>query len=147
MALINLIYISSAIKEQTDADLDAILEYSVRRNKQNKLTGMLLYAGRNFLQVLEGEEKDVDATFARIEKDARHNGIIIIDRETIPFRSFEKWHMGFHRIKAQDVVDHPGYAPFFEKDFSPEKLGIFKREAFGVLLTFAESYKEKPYLR
>ena len=147
MALIHLIYISSAIKEQTDAELDAILEYSVLRNKQNKLTGMLLYAGGNFLQVLEGEEKDVDAAFARIEKDTRHHGIIIIDRETIPFRSFEKWHMGFHRIKAQDAVNHPGYAPFFEKGFIPEKLGIFKREAFGVLLTFAESYRDKPHLR
>ncbi|HNJ76842.1 MAG TPA: BLUF domain-containing protein [Azospira sp.] len=62
MSLIHLIYVSTAQGELDDVDLDRIMDSSVRRNTAARITGMLLYAGGNFMQVLEGEEADVDAT-------------------------------------------------------------------------------------
>ena len=140
MALIHLIYVSSALKEQNDTELDAILESAVRHNRLQNITGMLLYAGGNFLQVLEGEDTDVDQIFSVIEKDPRHHGIIVLEREAIPARSFEQWSMGFHRLNATDVTEKPGYAPFFAQGFDAEKIGAHPGLALEILLSFSECY-------
>jgi hypothetical protein len=140
MALIHLIYVSSAIKEQSDADLDAILATAVHNNTKNNITGMLLYAGGNFLQVLEGEETAVDKTFSFIEKDARHHGIIVIEHDPIPTRSFEQWSMGFHRLNEDDALEKPGYAPFFKEGFDATKIGAHPGLALEILLSFSECY-------
>ena len=58
--MIHLVYVSSATGKLGETDLLDLLEHSRRRNRALDLTGMLLYAGGNFFQVLEGEEKDVD---------------------------------------------------------------------------------------
>lgn len=140
MALIHLIYVSSALKELTDAELDAILESAVRHNKPQNITGMLLYARGNFLQVLEGEEFEVDKTFQCIEKDPRHHGIIVLERDRIPSRSFEQWNMGFHRVNEADVLEKPGYAPFFKQGFDATKIGAHPGLALEILLSFSECY-------
>jgi hypothetical protein len=140
MSLIHLIYVSSAKKEQNDAELDAILESAVRRNREHDVTGMLLYAGGNFLQVLEGEKANVDKVFAQLEKDSRHHGIIVLERAPIPARSFEQWSMGFHRLDAADATTKPGYAPFFKEGFDATKIGAHPGLALEILLSFSECY-------
>jgi len=64
MELIQLLYLSRAKSRLT---LPAVLEIhraAKIRNAKANLTGLLLYAGGNFLQLLEGEAADVDETFA-----------------------------------------------------------------------------------
>lgn len=140
MALTHLIYISSAVTEPNDTELDAILESAVRHNKQQNITGMLLYAGGKFLQIIEGEKTDIDEAFNRIEQDSRHQNIIVLERAEIPMRSFEQWHMGFHRLTANDAIERPGFAPFFEKGFNAEKINARSGLAMDILLSFAECF-------
>lgn len=64
MALVRLIYVSSAVEELPDQVLDDILKSAVQHNKPQNITGMLLYCGGNFMQVLEGEEAAVKETYA-----------------------------------------------------------------------------------
>lgn len=143
MALTYLIYVSSALKKQSDAELEAILESSVRNNKKNNVTGMLLYADGNFLQILEGEEVAIDEIFKRVEKDPRHRNIIVMDRDVIQQRSFEKWNMGFRLVNEADILDKPvSYAPFFKPGFDPVKLGIRPGLALEILLDFSDSRKK-----
>ncbi len=140
MALIQLIYVSSALKKQSDAELDAILESSVRNNKKNNVSGMLLYADGNFLQVLEGEEAAIDETFTRVEKDPRHHGIIVLERDAIQERSFAQWSMGFRLVNEADILDKPvSYAPFFKPGFDPTKIGIRPGLALEILKDFSRS--------
>jgi hypothetical protein len=140
MALTHLIYVSSAIQEQSDADLDAILASAVRNNSKNDITGMLLYAGGNFLQVIEGEKEAIDKTFSFIEKDSRHHGIIVIERGEIQQRSFIQWNMGFYRLTEIDAAQRPGYAPFFQHGFDAAQIGARPGLALEILLSFAECY-------
>ena len=58
--MIHLIYVSSATREMTEEDLIFLLEQSRNRNLRQHVTGMLLFVGGNFIQVLEGDDKDVE---------------------------------------------------------------------------------------
>ena len=51
-----LVYVSTASRAMSDADLNEILDVSRRKNRERDVTGVLLYLDRGFLQVLEGPE-------------------------------------------------------------------------------------------
>ena len=139
MGLVRVIYVSTADHAVDAGALEDILDASLRNNEPNGLTGMLLYAGGSFMQVLEGEEADVDATLARVRRDPRHSDVFEIDRSPIDERSFANWRMGFRRLDVSDAVAHPGYAPFFEHGFDPARLGAKPGIALELLQEFARS--------
>ncbi|MEM6281106.1 MAG: BLUF domain-containing protein [Chloroflexota bacterium] len=112
---ITLIYGSTATRDMTDKDLNKILEWSHSWNASVGITGMLLYKGGNFLQVLEGEEEKVDALFNSISKDERHHGVSIIYRRPIQERSFDDWSMGFINMDAPPPVNKPGYSDYLQQ--------------------------------
>lgn len=122
MPVTQLIYISSALHQLSDAELDLILESSVSHNTTSGITGMLLYSEGNFLQVLEGSAAAVEETYQRICHDPRHNNFFLISKEQIPQREFAAWQMGFRRLTKLDAANRPTYAPLFENGFDPQQL-------------------------
>jgi hypothetical protein len=124
MAFIHLIYVSTANFnfKFDDAELDEILESAVRHNTSQDITGMLLYSGGNFMQVLEGEEAAIDETYNRIVLDSRHSQVFLLERNPIEKRTFEKWKMGFRRLGQAEMETHPAYSPFFEHGFNEKKM-------------------------
>lgn len=136
MTLEHLIYISTAEQEYDDAELDRILASAARNNGAQHVTGMLLYAGGCFMQVLEGEPAALDEVFARVAKDPRHKGIVLLERGPIDARSFPQWSMGFHRLGASEADAHPAFAPFFRYGFDPQQLGLHAGLALDLLLNF-----------
>jgi hypothetical protein len=86
------LYISTAPTLSRD-EVDAILATSARNNPARGITGLLLYNGRNFLQLLEGEEEDLVALMLKITEDARHSGITLLDRRAIEQRTCPDWAM------------------------------------------------------
>ena len=78
--MIRMVYISSAVRLMTDAELVSLLRQCRANNEKAGITGMLLYKGGNFMQALEGPEEDVDRLQRRIETDPRHTGIITLSR-------------------------------------------------------------------
>jgi hypothetical protein len=144
MALIHLIYVSTAFRELDTDDLDRILESAIRRNTALNVTGMLLYADGSFMQVLEGEAAAVDEVFARVENDARHTGIFLIERSPIDERSFDRWSMGFKRLDAREAAAHPAYAPFFERGFDAARIGAHPGLAFDMLIDFSRRQRAIP---
>jgi len=139
MALIQLIYVSTACEELGTVELDRILESAVRHNTAQQVTGMLLYAGGSFMQVLEGEESAVDETLGRLQVDPRHTGLFVLERAPIRARSFARWTMGFKRLDARDAAARPGYAPFFERGFDAGAIGARPGLALEMLTAFGSS--------
>ena len=113
MALIQLIYLSSLADIKLEPEIGKILESSVRRNEANGITGMLLYANGNFMQVLEGEQQAVEDTYARICADPRHYDIIDLIKAPIAQRQFAQWSMGYQHLSAEFLRKFPSYALFF----------------------------------
>lgn len=85
-------YISTA--RLSDGDPLATIErHAVQRNAREDLSGLLLYDGVRFLQVIEGPAAVVDAAFKRIAADPRHFAIVVLRDRTVDYRSFGGWAM------------------------------------------------------
>ena len=66
--LLQLVYLSTATRPMTPADLESLLAVSRARNAADSLTGMLLYADRQFMQALEGPAPAVLANVTARER-------------------------------------------------------------------------------
>lgn len=98
-----LIYASRAAEATDRGDLRDILAVSREQNPGAGVTGHLLYSGTAFLQVLEGDEAAVRATFARIAVDHRHTEVRVLVDEATPSRAFGTWAMGFAFLDGDDL--------------------------------------------
>lgn len=95
-----LAYVSTASGEMTSVDLQDILESAITNNSATDVTGILLFNGINFLQVLEGPQDKVESTFSSISADERHTGVVVIYREKTVAREFENDPMLLHSVAA-----------------------------------------------
>ncbi len=77
-------------------------------NAKVGISGILFYGCRRFLELIEGEQEDVDALFGRIERDRRHTGIELLDCR-LPGRLFGDWSMPFVDLDG-DAQSMPGFA-------------------------------------
>ena len=93
------VYVSTAEQLAQD-DITAILESCQRNNAAHQVTGLLLYNGRNFLQLLEGERNELEWVMRRIEHDSRHHGISRLYDEPASTRACPDWLM--NRIALGD---------------------------------------------
>ena len=87
-----LVYISS-VRRRGGCRSATILAQSRRNNARRGITGLLFFDGKRFLQALEGDEATVDATFARIQADARHHALVVLSNRQIEEREFGEWAM------------------------------------------------------
>jgi hypothetical protein len=96
--MICLAYLSSATDILDPGELQSLLAKARRNNADRQVTGMLCYYDGSFLQFLEGEAADVEETFAAIQADPRHAGIIEVYRKPISHRIFADWTMALVRV-------------------------------------------------
>lgn len=119
----HLIYVSQAKAPMASAALEDILKVSHRNNTRDGLTGMLIYRYApdrkqgHFIQMLEGEQTAVEATYARIAADERHHTKIILDRGDTPKRYFPNWTMGFKNADASDLSAVTGFTYLGDETF------------------------------
>lgn len=131
-----LAYFSAARPDLADEGIRGILRSSTRNNRRNGLSGMLLFIDGVFFQVLEGEQANVEETFARISRDRRHNGVVRVVGQERSERSFANWSMGFEKIShghpageelpfdIADLAQNPAILSVGEK--SPELLSFMR---------------------
>jgi hypothetical protein len=103
-SLIQCAYASTSRRAFDDLEMAALLHKSRQNNQSLAITGILVFADRSFLQVIEGEAGKVDALLARIAADPRHHKLTRILREPIRARTFGNWSMGYSRILREDAV-------------------------------------------
>lgn len=100
--LTQLVYYSiSSIKITMEVIYD-IREISIRNNSKKNITGCLLYHDNVFLQLLEGENENIDNLYESIQKDKRHSTVTLIMKENVKERMFPGWSMAFHEFNSGD---------------------------------------------
>ena len=137
--MIHLIYVSSAPDPLSESQLIELLDQSRQRNRSLNVTGMLLYADGNFIQVLEGEEADVESIFLSILNDPRNRGIIVIEKEPIERRDFPDWSMGFEHITDEHKATLKGYTEFLQRELQPNEIARNSNEIIELLYQFKRS--------
>lgn len=115
----SLVYVSSAVKELSAAEISHLLLRARERNMQYSVTGVLLYIGGNFMQCLEGPSASLDTIYGIIQSDPAHTGLIELIREPITEREFGSWSMGFQTREVQGYVSSPGSDGMFSMLVSP----------------------------
>lgn len=100
MDLKSLTYTSLARLDLTDADLAAIHATARELNALDGITGLLVFNGTHFLQIIEGAESAIDDLLARLRRDPRHTGLEVRDERRIDARSFPDWVMELVRVNS-----------------------------------------------
>jgi hypothetical protein len=93
-----IVYISKAARPVSHDDLNHLLEHARRRNVQEGITGVLLYADGSFLQYLEGPADGLLRVYATIKAHPLHFGLIDLVREPVREREFAEWAMACHWV-------------------------------------------------
>ena len=133
-----LIYTSRASQTMTPATLLDILDTSRHNNDSRAITGMLVFANGDFLQVIEGPEDAIETLFNRIQDDPRHTHCRVFSDTTIAERLFKDWHMGFREIDKSELTQRPGFIDFFNPDMTPKALENPISSAQFLLLGFKD---------
>lgn len=123
MGVSYLVYVSAAKRGLGAADLEAILDESRTYNADHDISGLLVFARStsggpgSFMQVLEGDAKEIDALRARIFADPRHHTKVVLERGEKPARDFADWSMAFKSLSASDLDEHPAFKDLGEPHF------------------------------
>ena len=100
MKLTSITYTSLARLDLQTSDLEAIHRTALEQNALDGVTGLLVFNGTHFLQIIEGSEEAIEDLVDRLRKDPRHNGFEIRDRRKVDTRSFPDWSMELVRVNA-----------------------------------------------
>jgi hypothetical protein len=112
--LVSLVYCSSATRPFDERELAELLAVSRARNSANDITGMLLYRGGEFVQILEGPRSDVEELMEQIGRDPRHHDVRVLIEEPLHERRFAEWTMGYQSLVAPEPAMASGYRDSFD---------------------------------
>jgi 2-hydroxy-3-keto-5-methylthiopentenyl-1-phosphate phosphatase len=100
--LFELAYVSTITFNASDEDIERIVAHSQLNNALADVSGLLLFNGINFAQILEGTQATLDRLFEKICHDERHSGVIKLVERPIEARAFSGWSMAY--LKSTDSV-------------------------------------------
>ncbi|MGM1018870.1 MAG: BLUF domain-containing protein [Actinomycetota bacterium] len=112
--LLSIVYCSTATRPFSDEELADLLEQSRSNNDAQDVTGMLLYRGGEFIQILEGDKDAVEGLMSRIAEDPRHNDVRVLLEEPLHERRFADWTMGYQPMSTPDPAALDGYRDSFD---------------------------------
>ena len=90
-----LAYVSYPSAELVPSEVSRIVQVSRVNNAANGLTGVLVYTGTDFAQLIEGRHEGVERLWRRIQADPRHRDIVAFLDEPTERAWFETWRMGY----------------------------------------------------
>jgi hypothetical protein len=72
-----------------------LITTSRSNNARDDITGVLLYTGESFLQVVEGQDAEVSDLWRRLLVDDRHYGVVSLFDRAEHDRWFRDWRAGY----------------------------------------------------
>ena len=103
MQISTLLYVSQLA---LDAPVDAVASITRQarvRNEQDGVTGLLMFDGANFAQMIEGPADAISDLVERIRNDRRHRSIEVLSFGTRPWaRRFADWKLGYLAVESED---------------------------------------------
>jgi hypothetical protein len=98
-AVYKILYCSKNLIEgenaKRDAEIAQILQTARRKNKEQNVTGALLFNSGYFAQALEGPRLAIEQIFERIQRDPRHGDVTVLSSQKEGRRDFPEWSMAY----------------------------------------------------
>lgn len=93
--VMQLVYTSRAKTRFSARALQSLVAGCYMRNTERGITGVLLYGGGRFIQLLEGEKHVVESLYTnKIARDPRHIDCKVLTRQDTDARLLPNWRMG-----------------------------------------------------
>lgn len=134
--LYQLIYVSSSIGLLSEPELNKLLVSFRTNNQRHNITGMLLYNSGNIMQVIEGDQGDIEQLFNNIHSDTRHTGIIVLSKKAIIEREFGDWSMSYQNLTGSNTE---GFSNFLKVGEFPNDGTVDAGHAKRFLLSFRDT--------
>lgn len=131
--LYEIVYHSQANSHLSLIDIQEILRCSRDSNAKKGITGCLLHHKRQFLQILEGEEKEINQLYEKIRKDPRHQNVITLHAEKITDRIFDKWNMAFQDFKDETEFENTIGIRDLNQVLKEDESGNISKEIFKTM--------------
>ena len=128
MSLTQIIYSSKPFGFDASV-LDDILTVSRARNSRDDITGTLICRADMYLQLIEGPDAAIQATYKRICGDDRHVEITLLVSRTVTDRMFPKWAMRDDPARSWMWSHEKVSAGAITETAAPQILAIFERLA------------------
>lgn len=104
--MFELLYSSVSKAPLSSENCRKLVEQAENYNCENGITGILLYDGYLFMQLLEGDRDAVKSLFTRVEQDDRHTNVSIIAEGEISERTFSNWAMVYQRVEQGFIEEN-----------------------------------------
>lgn len=112
MHIHSITYTSVASYPLSKADIEHLLSSARRRNLEEHITGVLLYAEGRFMQYLEGPQAGLEVVMTHIKASPLHHHLDIHGMQAIESREYEAWSM------AYVTPEEPGLSPSLSSDMT-----------------------------
>ena len=95
-----LTYTSEARGDVDEVELERILRSAITLNPLDGVTGLLVFNGSAFVQIVEGGAEAIDDLVQRVRADPRHVNFQVRDERFVEHRSFPDWSMSMVRVSV-----------------------------------------------
>ena len=102
--LYEVLYVSTLAPDAPLSVIAAIARKARPANKQRNITGLLIFDGMRFSQLLEGQQKEVLALTERIRQDPRHGNFEVLHHGQLAQRRFRSFGTGYTMLDDDDVL-------------------------------------------
>jgi Sensors of blue-light using FAD len=103
-----IIYSSEAATPMQADDLQELLDHARQSNAAKGITGALIYTEGIFLQILEGDKVLLQDLMARIQRDVRHENVVVLRASEVPAAIFGSWKMAYVSATPKQVANWTG---------------------------------------
>lgn len=140
--LTTIIYRSHISDDFPIRTLPAMVDNASKINAAHDVTGILLFNGTHFFQLLEGPEAGIQAVYQRICADRRHHNVVELMRDYAPYRRFGNAGMALFDLREHDRSSL--LQAVLDKGTSKYRL-TYDDRALQFLRTFVESREKENY--
>jgi len=140
--LSTIIYRSHMTEHVSLETLNALARKANKTNKSSSVTGILLFNGTHFFQLLEGPEAAVKSVYSRICQDPRHHNLVELLRDYAPARRFG--HVGMELFDLREHDKETVLEAVLAKCTTKYQLTYADR-ALQFLRTFVEAREKENY--
>ena len=140
--LTTIIYRSHISDDFPIKTVPAMVDNASKINAAHDVTGILLFNGTHFFQLLEGPEAGIQAVYQRICVDRRHHNVVEMMRDYAPYRRFGNAGMELFDLREHDRSSL--LQAVLDKGTSKYRL-TYDDRALQFLRTFVESREKENY--
>ena len=140
--LTTIIYRSHISDDFPIRTLPAMVDNASKINAAHDVTGILLFNGTHFFQLLEGPEAGIQTVYQRICADRRHHNVVELMRDYAPYRRFGNAGMALFDLREHDRSSL--LQAVLDKGTSKYRL-TYDDRALQFLRTFVESREKENY--